>query len=584
MLIWLQAKFASGEALWVRMLYWLRAKFASGEVLWVMVVLGAIAGLGTGLIIVAFRGLISFGQNFLLSGGVDDFEQLLPLERLGLAVAGGLLVGLIFQRLGKAGSVGVTHVMERVAYHYGRMPLRNALVQFFGAALCIVSGQSVGREGPAVHLGAATSSVIGYRFGLPNNSLLVLVACGTAASISASFDTPLAGVIFAMEVVMMEYSIARFTPVLVASVSAALVSQFVYGHHVAFAVPTLSLGTNWEILLLIAMALLLGSISALFIEMLTKVVRFSQRIPLWLRFTLAGLATGLIAMLAPEVMGIGYDSVNNALLGNYLVPALLTLLVAKLLATTFAIGLGLPGGVIGPTLVVGAAMGGLFGVLAAWVFGDAAASPGFYVLLGMVGMMSATLQAPLAALIAMLELSGNLNIILPGMLVVVGANLVVSEVFGKKSVFHMLLRERGLDYEPNAITRHLRSISVNQVMDRRFARIRVDAALDEVRQTLQGHPLWLVVEHDEGPRVLLSAAEVARGIVNLPAEDNAPAPLQSLEKQGMQLGTIDARANLQEAMVVLRKAELGALAVVTGLRKSMIDGVITRQAIDKQYR
>jgi CIC family chloride channel protein len=584
MLNWLRAKLATGEALWLRMLYWLRAKFASGEVLWVMVVLGAIAGLGTGLIIVAFRSLITFGQNFLLSGGVDDFEQLLPLERLGLTVAGGLLAGLIFQRLGKAASVGVTHVMERVSYHYGRMPLRNVLVQFFGAALCIVSGQSVGREGPAVHLGAATSSLIGYRFGLPNNSLLVLVACGTAASISASFDTPLAGVIFAMEVVMMEYSIVRFTPVLVASVSAALVSQYFYGHHVAFAVPTLSLGSNWEIMLLLAMALLLGSCSALFIEMLTRVVRLSQRIPVWLRFSLAGLATGLIAMLVPEVMGIGYDSVNNALLGNYLVPALLALLVAKLLATTFAIGLGLPGGVIGPTLVVGAAIGGLFGVLAGWVFGDAAASPGFYVLLGMVGMMSATLQAPLAALIAMLELSGNLNIILPGMLVVVGANLVVSEVFGKKSVFHMLLRERGLDYEPNAITRHLRSICVSQVMDRRFARIKVDASLDEVRLTLQSHPLWLVVEHDEVPKLLLSAAEVAREVANLPAEENTVAPLKAMDKQGMPLGRIDARANLQEAMSVLRKTELSALVAVSGLRKPIIDGVITRQAIDNQYR
>ena len=577
---WVRNKLAHGETMWA----WLHPRLASGEALWVLVLLGAVAGLGTSLIIVAFRELIAFGQNWLLSGGVDDFESLLPLERLGFTVGGGLFLGLIFQYLGTSGSVGVAHVIERVSYHYGRLPLRNTLVQFFGAAVCIISGQSVGREGPAIHLGAGTSSVIGYRLGLPNNSLLVLVACGTAASISASFDTPLAGVIFAMEVVMMEYSIARFTPVLVASVSAALVTQYVYGHQVAFAVPMLSLGSNWEMLLLLAMALVLGSVSALFIELLTRVVRLGKRIPLWLRFGVAGLATGIIAMLVPEVMGIGYDSVNNALLGNYLVPALLALLLAKLLATSCAIGLGLPGGVIGPTLVIGAAAGGVFGVLAGWLFGDAAASPGFYVLLGMVGMMSATLQAPLAALIAMLELSSNMHIIMPGMLVVVGANLVASEVFGKKSVFRMLLREHGMDYEPNAITRHLRSISVSRVMDRRFARIQVDASLDDLRMTLQSHPLWLVVEHDERPTILLSAAEVEREIAGSSEEESAAAPLKTIHQQGLQLGTIDVRANLHEAVEALSGAELGALVVVKGLRKLVVEGVITQQAIEGQYR
>jgi len=581
MLYWLRTKLAHGEALWS----WLHPRLARGEALWVLVILGAIAGLGTSLIIVAFRELIDFGQEWLLSGGVDAFEGLLPLQRLGFAVGGGLLLGLVFQRLGTSASVGVAHVIERVSYHNGRFPLSNVLVQFFGAAACIISGQSVGREGPAVHLGAATSSVIGYRLGLPNNSLLVLVACGTAASISASFDTPLAGVIFAMEVVMMEYSIARFTPVLVASVSAALVVQFIYGHQVAFEVPTLSLGSNWEMLLLLAMALVLGSVSALFIELLTRVVRLGKRIPVWLRFSLAGLATGLIAMLVPEVMGIGYDSVNNALQGNYLVPALLALLLAKLLATSCAIGLGLPGGVIGPTLVIGAAVGGVFGALAGWLFGDAAAAPGFYVLLGMVGMMSATLQAPLAALIAMLELSRNMNIIMPGMLVVVGANLLASEVFGKKSVFRMLLRERGMDYEPNAITRQLRSISVSRVMDRRFASIQLDASLEDLRMTLQSHPLWLVVKHGERPTTLLSASEVEREIAGLTAEENLGAPLKMIKQQGLQLGTIDARANLHEAMEALNGAESGALVVmVKRLRKSVIDGVITQQAIDDQYR
>ena len=561
------------------MLDWLRLRLATGEVLWVMSLLGILAGLGAGLIIVTFRLFIDFGQAAFLDGGAGSFEQLQPLDRLGLALAGGLTLGLVFQRLGKAASVGVAHVMERVAYHHGQMPLRNAVVQFFGAAVCIISGQSVGREGPAVHLGAAAASGIGYRLGLPNNSLLVLVACGSAASISASFDTPLAGVIFAMEVVMMEYSIAGFTPVLVASVSAALVTRAVYGHEVAFAVPTLSLGSNWEMGFLLVMALGLGGLSALFNTLIQQTVRWTRRVPVWLRFSLAGLGTGAIAMLVPEVMGIGYDSVNHALLGHYMVLALVAMLAAKLLATSLAIGLGLPGGVIGPTLVMGAAAGGLFQLLAHSLFGDNIASSGFYVLLGMVGMMSATLQAPLAALTAMVELSGNLNIIMPGMLVVVGANLVAGEVFGKRSVFQMLLRERGLEYAPDALTRHLRSISVMRVVDRRFACIGDDATLEELTTVLEQHPLWLVVERDGLPLSLVAATEVERSLADLEPAEN---PLRELDIEGGQLGTIEVRANLQQALQALRRDKLDALVVLKGRLKPRVDGVLTREAIEAQ--
>lgn len=569
------------------MLEWLRLRLATGEALWVMTLLGAAAGISAGLVIVAFRLLIDWGQLWFTDtpGG---FEQLHPLARLALAVSGAVLVGLVFQRLGGKTSVGVVHVIERLAYHHGQMPMRNAVLQFFAAAACIISGQSVGREGPAVHLGAASATNIGYHLALPNNSLLVLMACGTAASISASFDTPLAGVIFAMEVVMMEYTIAGFTPVLVASVSAALVTQWFYGHEVAFHVPALSLGSNWEMALLLVMALILGTLSALFIVFVHQTLRWSRNVPVALRFGAAGLATGLIGWLMPEVMGIGYDTVNHTLLGHYALWALLALLAAKLVATSLAIGLGLPGGVIGPTLVMGAAVGGAVGLMATWLYGDSAASPGFYALLGMVGMMSATLQAPLAALTAMLELSGNLNIIMPGMLVVVGANLVVSEVFGQRSIFRMLLRERGLDYAPDAITRHLRSIGVTRAMDRRFVRLDAQVSLAELRAVLEEHPLWVVIELDGHPARLVAAADLERQLAELAEtlRDDQPVSGQlstELLQQGMQLGVIEARANLHEALLALRDEQVEALAVSMWPRKPAVDGILTRAAIEQQY-
>jgi H+/Cl- antiporter ClcA len=225
-------------------------------------------GLLSGGIIIAFRMLVESTQAVLLPGGeIENYEALSPVLRLILPTAGGLLIGLVWQYL-KPGvrDVGIIHVMERLAYHQGRLPLRNALAQFFGAALSIISGHSVGREGPSVHLGAASGSQLGQWLRLPNNSNRTLVACGIAAAIGASFNTPLAGVIFAMEVVMMEYSLASFAPVILAAVSATTLTQAVYGAMPAFTIPTtLHLGSLLELPYVVLMGMVLGSLAALFI-------------------------------------------------------------------------------------------------------------------------------------------------------------------------------------------------------------------------------------------------------------------------------------------------------------------------------
>ena len=177
-------------------------------------------GLLSGGVIIAFRLLVESSQGMLLPGGnIENYEGLDYLPRLLLPLAGGLIIGLIWQYLKQeTRETGVVHVMERLAYHQGRLPFRNAVAQFFGAALSIFSGHSVGREGPSVHLGATSGSQIGEWLRLPNNSLRTLASCGIAAAISASFNTPLAGVIFSMEVVMMEYSVVSFAPVILSAV------------------------------------------------------------------------------------------------------------------------------------------------------------------------------------------------------------------------------------------------------------------------------------------------------------------------------------------------------------------------------
>ena len=191
-----------------------RQRLASVDALPQLAFLGLVSGLLVGAVIIAFRLCIEYIQAGFLPGGItENYESLPPLMRFVLPALGGLVIGLIFHLLAGTGNiqVGVTHVLERLAYYQGHLPLRNLLLQFFGAALSIVSGHSVGREGPGIHLGAASSSLLGQWLRLPNNSIQILVACGSAAAIGASFNTPIAGVVFSMEVIMMEYTIAGFT-------------------------------------------------------------------------------------------------------------------------------------------------------------------------------------------------------------------------------------------------------------------------------------------------------------------------------------------------------------------------------------
>ncbi|MGD2055860.1 MAG: chloride channel protein [Gammaproteobacteria bacterium] len=542
-------------------------------------------GLLSGGVILAFRLLVESTQDILLPGqGTEHYEALSPLLRLVLPLAGGLMIGLLWQFL-REGSreVGIIHVMERLAYYQGRLPARNALAQFVGAALSIISGHSVGREGPSVHLGAASGNWLGQWLRLPNNSNRTLIACGIAAAIAASFNTPLAGVIFAMEVVMMEYSLVSFAPVILAAVSATTLMQIVYGDMPAFVIPKMQIGSLFELPFVVLMGVVLGMFAALFIYLLQHITDKVSGWPVWLRCTLAGMAIGILAQMVPQIMGIGYDTVNRALLGQLGVLTLIMISLVKLFATATGLGLGLPGGLIGPTIVIGATAGGAMGIIADnWLPGDIA-SPTVYALIGMGTMMGATLQAPLAALTAMLELTANPNIILPGMLALITAGLVSREVFGKESVYIELIRARGLDYRHNPLTQVLRRIGVASVMERRIGTLPGEVDRETALAALAHEPQWILVTADNQPVSLMPAADLARYL-----QENQTAKtvhLDEIPAQRKEVKSIDFQATLQEALTSLSDSHADALYVIRrtipGIER--IYGIVTRGDIDRSY-
>jgi len=379
-------------------------------------VLGLICGLVSGGIIVLFRLAVDGQLNLYFD---NSFSNLSGIERLLLCTLGGLFIGLLlyFSRL-KPSQMGVVHVLERLDYHQGNLPFKNTLIQFITATASLVSGQSVGREGPSIHLGAAGGSMLGRYLRIPNNSVRTLVGCGVAAAISAAFNTPLAGVIFAMEVVLMEYTIIGFAPVILAAVSATTLSTYIIGDVPAFNIPALSMSTTGELPLVVVLGIFIGCISVMFTRLTLFFSGFLSDTAIWIRTTAAGFITGLVAMFVPHIMGVGYETVDLVLLGELAIGFTFLLIFIKLFTTALAIGFGIPAGLIGPTLFIGACAGGFAGILAHQYIGNdvaSLASVGYYVLLGMAAMMAATLQAPLAALVFLLELSSNVGIILSGM-------------------------------------------------------------------------------------------------------------------------------------------------------------------------
>ncbi len=563
----------------------LRFQLSRSEALLLLSALGLLTGFLAGGVIVLFRLLVEGIQNGMLPGHLpENYEALPPLLRFLLPTVGGLLLGLVFMRFARGDTVlGIARVMERLVYHQGHLSLRSFLLQFFGAAVAIISGHSVGREGPHVFLGAASGSLLGQKLYLPNHSIRTLVGCGTAAGISASFDTPLAGVIFALEVVMMEYTLTSFIPIMLAAVSANSLSLLLFDGERVFEVGVLHLGSLHELAFILLLGVAAGLAAAAYLQLIELLSDKSQRLPFWVRTTLAGVLVGLIALWVPQVMGIGYDTVNQILLGELAIGLLGLLLLAKLTATAASIGLGIPGGTIGPALFIGATVGGLIAPLPGMLYDGQVSDPGVYALIGMGAVMGAAVQGPLAALTAVIELTRNPEIIMPGMLAIVVASLISSELFGKSSMFHTLLQATGLDYHTNPVMQSLRRTGAARFLNRNFAQTVPVVKRDEAQQMLGHAPEWIVIEGSDNHLTLMPAVDLVRHLQDQPeAEIN----LLEIPAQRYELAPLRMQASLQEALEILKESSAEALYIewYDSQHYWRIQGILTRDQIESAYR
>ncbi|HIE54342.1 MAG TPA: chloride channel protein [Chromatiaceae bacterium] len=567
-----------------------RLHLARPDALLQLALLGLITGVLAGGVIVLLRLGVEGFQAWLLPGNdVDNFEALPQWQRMALPLAGALLLALMFRWFSRGLHVlGVARVLERMAYHQGRFTLRGFLLQFFGAAIALISGHSIGREGPHIFLGAAAGSLLGQTLDLPNNTLRTLVGCGAAAGIAASFNTPLAGVIFALEVIMLDYHLASFIPVIIAAVSATVLSNATLGDVAAFSVPMLELGSLSQVPLVVILGLLGGAVAAAFIQLAQTLSSHVRHWSIEIQMAAAGVVMAGFAAFLPQVMGMGYDTISATLMGGYTAGLLFLLTLGKLLATAFCSSLNVPGGIIGPTLFIGATLGGGFGHLLLLWFPDLQIQPGFYAMLGMSALMAGSLQAPLAALTTLLELTDNPQIIMPGMLVVVIAGITASELFRKESLFVTALKAKGLDYSHSPVMLALRRLGVASAMDSSFVQVPEEIDMKRARRILAEKPHWILISRDNQPRYLLPAVDLAAWLERADDEhvEGVSIHLTKIPGRRLQVAPIHLNQTLQEALEKLQNSEGEALYVrrMTAPGYWRIYGILTAEQIESAYR
>ncbi len=435
------------------------------HILVLAVVVGVLAGYGA----VLFRHIIRFIQYLFYgsSEGILTFVDTLPWYTIVLMPGlGGLIVGaLVHYGAREAKGHGVPEVMEAVALRGGVIRKRVAVVKILASALSIGSGASVGREGPIVQIGASVGSTVGQLIRVGHVHQKTLVGCGAAAGIAATFNAPIAGVLFAMEVLLGNFGLASFSPIVLASVTATVISRYYFGDFPAFIVPSYEVITSWEYLLYPVLGVVCGLVAILFVIVLYKLEDGFDaiKIPYYIKAAIGGLILGVIMLKFPHVFGVGYGTIDMALLNTMPAMLMLALIGLKILATSITIGSGGSGGVFAPSLFIGAMIGGFFGWCAGQFFPGMVASPGAYALVAMGAVVAGTTHAPLTAILILFELTGDYAIILPVMTACIISTLTASTL-KKGNIYTLKLLRRGVDISGGLEQNILKTIKVKDLM------------------------------------------------------------------------------------------------------------------------
>ena len=546
-------------------------------------VIGVLGGYGS----VGFKWLVSQLQNLAWGGWKNPITLVNqhPWYWVILIPALGILIAATSAKYfaPEARGPGVPEVMENVAIRGGVIRLRVLIVKVWASAVSIASGASVGREGPMVQIGSSIGSLFGQVTQITSRQMKTFVGAGAAAGIAATFNTPIAGSLFALEIIIGDFGLAQFSPIVVSAVISTLISHQYADEFGIFDVPGYQLLSLWELIPYFILGLLTGVVAVLFIRTLYKTDDLIEKIPLpaSVKALAGGGIVGAMALIYPEILGNGYEVINNILLGDVVWNVALILVVWKIAATSITIGAGASGGVFAPSLFLGAMTGGFVGSIAHALFPETVASPGAYALVGMAGVVGASTHAPLTAILIIFELTNDYEIILPVMLTTIIAT-VFSMILNKDSIYSMKLKRRGIDINQGRDLNILRSLPVSSGMRKTIEKVHQNTTLPELMDLMaeSQHTVFFIVDSEEkligyislhDLRKLIGDADILSHLII--AGDIAHSVKYNLYPED----------TLNRAMEIFAQEGIDELPVLEGPDNRTIAGTLWRQDVIEAY-
>jgi len=444
-----------------------------------MIVLPIIIGVMGGFGAIGLKFLIHFFQNVLWGNENYDASWLLTIL---IPTGSAFVVGMIIYYLSKeAKGHGVPEVMEAIALNKGVIRARVVLSKAISSSLTIASGGSVGREGPIIQIGSAIGSGLGQLFKFTETRMQTLVGCGAAAGIAAAFNAPIAGAIFSVEIILRDFTVRQFTPIVISSVAATAVSRAFYGDIVAFTVPSYELVNSIELIPYAVLGVVAGLVAILFVKTLYFFEdKFdAKKIPDFYKTAIGGALIGVFGLYFPQVFGVGYESIDLALLGKMSGGLLLALIFLKILVSSITLGSGSSGGIFAPSLFMGAMTGGLFGTIVHKVFPAVTAGSGAYALVAMSAVVGAAAHAPITGIMIIFEMTNDYKIILPLMIATTISSLLATKL-QKGSIYTLKLMNRGVDIHQGREINILKKMVVKNYLRESIELIKPNALMKEI--------------------------------------------------------------------------------------------------------
>ncbi len=554
-----------------------------------MVVAAVAVGVAAGYGSVALRTLIGWVQQVGYGFDGENLGEItLPWWQVLLVPAlGGLLAGPVIYLLAReAKGHGVPQVMEAVTVSEGVMRPRIAIAKTLASALTIGSGGSSGREGPIVQIGSAIGSAFGQALRLSGRRLRTLVGCGAAGGIAAAFNAPVAGALFSLEIILGDFGVSHFSPIVISSVTATVVSRHYYGDFPAFQAPPYNLVSAWELLIYALLGVLAGIASVAYARALHRTENFFDKKvpgPGWLKPAIGGLLLGALAIKLPEILGVGYGAINQALHGDMKIWLLLALVGGKILATSLTLGSGGSGGIFAPSLFIGAMTGGFVGSIAHQAFPNTTAVPGAYALVGMGALVAGVTHAPITAIVMLFELTNSYHIILPLMISCIIATLVAQRL-DRESIYTRKLVDRGIDIHRGQDLNVLRSIRVSDLLQPGTLTVPRGEALGSLVEHLGDLPQSRVYVVDEQGKLTgaVTMHNIRRALLH---REELKDLLIAGDLEDRDLASVTPEDTADHALRLLRQESAEELPVVDVNDPERLLGTVSRRTLlDTYYR